>query len=53
MQTIQIRSFVAVGASAILAGAAVAAMTTQAEASVSPVAYAPADTAKIHPGVQM
>ncbi|MGH3458624.1 hypothetical protein [Aeromicrobium sp.] len=53
MQTIQIRSLVAVGASAILAGAAVAAMTTQAEASGSAGVYAPADTAQIHPGVQM
>ena len=51
------RTVVAALASATLATAAVAAATTPAEAAKKPrtnaaVAWAPADTAKIHPGVQ-
>ena len=58
MQATRIRSFAAIGTSAVLATAGVAAAATSAEAARGPqtavaAAWAPADSADIHPGVQM
>ncbi|HET9858444.1 MAG TPA: hypothetical protein VFQ19_01580 [Nocardioidaceae bacterium] len=50
MQVSRTRALASVGASAVLAAAAVAAVSTPAGAET---AWAPADTATIHPGVQM
>ncbi|HZJ07244.1 MAG TPA: hypothetical protein VFD59_17490 [Nocardioidaceae bacterium] len=58
MQATRIRAFAAIGTSAVLAGAGVAAAATSAGAAGAPqtavaAAWAPADSAEIHPGVQM
>jgi hypothetical protein len=50
MQVSRTRALASVGASAVLAAAAVAAVSTPSGAQT---AWAPADTATIHPGVQM
>ena len=51
MQKSRIRAFAAVGASAVVAAAGIAASTAPVQASTS--SYAPAGTAQIHPGTMM
>jgi hypothetical protein len=59
MQVSRARALISLGASAVLAATAVAATTAPSQAAakggknVAVATWAPADTAKIHPGVQM
>ena len=58
MQVSRARALISLGASAVLAATAVAATTAPSQAaakgkSVAVATWAPADTAEIHPGVQM